>query len=97
MAMDPAHCNAFGNGIVGTTVNTMAPVTIQARDGAGNPILVGGDIFLVKVNGVIYHNTDNGDGTYSAPYFVLTPGNYIVDISSAGTQINNSPFTVTFT
>lgn len=94
--MDPAHSTAFGSGISGNTLATMSGITIQARDVNGNPILVGGDIFLVKVNGIPYFNLDNGDGSYSSQYFTVTAGDYLVDISSSGIQIASSPFTVPF-
>lgn len=98
MAIDVAHCTAAGLGIVGTTTHTVAPALIQARDAVGNPVLVGGQVWDVTVNGVPINWVDNADGTYTVPgYIAYFAGDYVVSITGGGVPISLSPFTVTFT
>jgi len=98
MAIDIAHCTAAGLGVSGTTTFTRAEVDIQARDNLGNPVLVGGQVWDISVNGVVLGYTDNGDGTYTVPgYITSKAGNYTLSITAGAVNIINSPFTVPFT
>jgi len=92
-----------------STAGFYTTFTIQARDGASNPRLVGGDLFTVNLTGVAGSPAagttiaavvrDNLDGTYNVSYTPYVAGTYTLNIYqwmvSAQVQACSSPWTVT--
>jgi hypothetical protein len=73
--------------------------TLQSRDIHLNTRAAGGDVFTLRlrkagvsdVDGTV---VDNGDGTYSASYTVLSSGRWELAVESAGVGIYGSPWYV---
>ena len=80
------------NGVAGA----QTAISVQARDGAGNPRTEGGDAVAVSVSGSNTATpavTDNGNGTYSASYTPQVAGVDLVAITLNGSPISGSPYT----
>ncbi|HSR91626.1 MAG TPA: invasin domain 3-containing protein, partial [Gemmatimonadales bacterium] len=80
------------------TILVQTVITIQARDQFGNALTSGGSDVEVTVTGANSASatvTDNGNGTYSASYLPVLPGDDTITITLDGGQISGSPFTST--
>ena len=68
-----AECTATGDGLQQATPREEARFTIIARDAAGQPRRVGGELFKVLFRGAsspAVQQRDVGDGTYACSYLV---------------------------
>jgi filamin len=72
--------------------------TIEAINGAGRRVPVGGHTFPVKIKGpsgtVPSQTRDNGDGTYGVTYTPMDEGNHTIEVLYDGKHIQKSPFQV---
>ncbi|MDJ0767111.1 MAG: filamin/ABP280 repeat domain-containing protein, partial [Myxococcota bacterium] len=91
-SVSPAMTTAtVPNGLAGNPTD----IVVQARDGSGNAIAVGGETVTVTVagaNSVSPGVSDAGDGTYTASYTPTNAGTDNVTITMNGTEIGGSPF-----
>jgi adhesin/invasin len=77
------------------TTGVATAITIQGRDGEGNPVTIGGGTVVITVtgaNGASPAVTDNGNGTYSASYTPAVAGEDTIAIMINGVGITGSPF-----
>jgi len=73
------------------TTDETITVFIQAVDANGNPLLAGGDSFvLTSTEGTISATTDNEDGTYGALLSKSTTGSVIVGATLENVAINDA-------
>jgi filamin len=105
-AISPAHIKAFGSGLEEGNTAEPSQFTVQAYNGKGEPIKVGGHRLGVEVldptgKPLLTKFVDNGDGTYSGEYQPNDIGDHKVTITlaqalkdAAPDNIANSPFTV---
>jgi adhesin/invasin len=80
------------NGVAGA----LTEISVQARDGSGNPRTAGGDAVAVSVSGsnsATPEVSDNGDGTYRSGYTPQVAGVDQVAITLNGSPISGSPYT----
>ena len=80
------------------TAGAATSITVQAKDGDGNNMTVGGATVVVNVTGANTATpsvTDEGDGTYTCSYTPTTPGADSVAITLDGTAISGSPYAST--
>jgi hypothetical protein len=78
------------------TAGTETPITITVRDASDNPVIGAASDLVVSITGANTDTpavTDNGDGTYSAPYTPTIAGSDNVAIALGGEAIAGSPFT----
>ena len=88
----PSLCTAT---VPGGVAGLPTPITVQARDGAGNLRTTGGDTLQLTVSGANTGTptaTDNGDGTYSATYTPSVTGLDQLTIQLNGAGIAGSPY-----
>ena len=96
-AISGAHCRVTGPGIKVAAPGRPAEFRIEAYDGSGRPLGVGGDSFFVSVNGpsiVRARITDHEDGTYTCKWTAPQSGVYKLLVSCFGEPLDGSPFTV---
>ena len=84
-------CRASGTGLA--TTNSTSSFTITAKDRFNNTLRVGGDRFVVRLEGpgivsairnILRANVqDHGDGTYTVSYFAPRSGTYSIDVKFA--------------
>lgn len=92
-------CRAFGPGLEpGNEAGMETNFTVEAINGAGRRVPIGGHQFPVKIQGptgpVPSHTVDNGDGTYSVAYTPKEEGNHTIEVTFNGKPIAKSPFNV---
>jgi hypothetical protein len=104
--IDPSKVKAFGSGLEEGNTAEPSLFTVQAFNGKGEPLKVGGHRLGVEVldptgKPLLVKFIDNGDGTYSGEYQPNDIGDHKVTItlsqavsSAAPDNIANSPFTV---
>lgn len=96
----PGQCLAYGKGLEpGNEAGQPTEFTIEARNGAGRRVPIGGHQFPVVIkapNGstVEAKTVDNGDGTYHVSYTPVMEGQHNVAITFNGTPIGKSPYPV---
>lgn len=85
---DPTRCKAYGPGLERAVVGEPADFTIETQ-GAGE----GGLSLAIEGPSEAKLNcTDHGDGTCSASYVPVEPGEYTIHIKFADEHIPGSPF-----
>jgi len=99
MVADPIQCVAYGPGLDGGEQYKEGVFTIEARNKNGQPIPFGGHPFTAKVKGPFGEDipikvVDNGDGTSTASYVPVAPGDHVIEVSLNGHPIKDAPFTV---
>jgi len=99
MVPDPIQCIARGPGLEGGEQYKPGLFTIETRNKLGQPIKRGGHPFTSAVKGPFGDDVpiklkDNNDGTYSAEYIPIFPGDHIVDVKLADKNIKDAPFRV---
>jgi len=92
-------CTAAGAGLARITKNSQASFVITARDKFSQPILEGGEAFVVGVEfpngeGAAGIVKDLNNGTYSVTYSTKFEGLHKVSITLNGEHIEGSPFNV---
>lgn len=99
MVPDPVQCVAYGPGLEGGEQYKDGVFTIEARNKLGQKIPFGGHPFTAKVKGPFGEDVpvtvvDNGDGTATATYTPVAPGDHVVEVKLHDTNIKDSPFNV---
>lgn len=92
-----AECTATGDGLQQATPREEARFTIIARDAAGQPRRVGGELFKLLFRGAsspTVEQRDMGDGTYECSYLLVSSGKYELTVLLGGERIQGSPFKV---
>jgi filamin len=93
-------CRAYGRGLEpGNEAGNETDFTIEAINGAGRRVPVGGHTFVTKITDprgrqVASSTRDNKDGTYFVTYTPEEEGNHVVEVTYQGKQIQKSPFHV---
>jgi len=96
----PGQCLAYGKGLEpGNEAGNETEFTIEARNGAGRRVPIGGHQFPVEIrapNGtqVPSKTVDNNDGTYTVRYQPTMEGQHNVGITFQGQHIGKSPYPV---
>lgn len=95
-AIDPTQSTAVvpASGSVGNATT----ISIQARDGNGNALTLGGANVVVTISGANSTSplvVDEADGTYTASYSPAATGTDNVTITVNASHIDGSPFTTT--
>jgi len=85
-AIDPAHVKAFGPGLEEANTAEPAIFTIQAVNGKGENLTVGGHPFVIQIldpqsKEVVAKVTDNHDGTFTVEYQPDEIGNHTVAVA----------------
>eukprot|EP00026_Physarum_polycephalum_P003165 Phypoly_transcript_03175.p1 GENE.Phypoly_transcript_03175~~Phypoly_transcript_03175.p1 ORF type:complete len:843 (+),score=112.98 Phypoly_transcript_03175:152-2530(+) len=105
MQIDIRHTAIDKNLLRGKRVNDQITIMIQAKDKAGNNILIGGGSFVAYITGPAGNTKlriiDNEDGTYTSTFKAKTSGNYILSVKfcdeddeqSSLRHLHGSPFT----
>eukprot|EP01128_Nolandella_sp_AFSM9_P002054 TRINITY_DN12448_c0_g1_i1.p1 TRINITY_DN12448_c0_g1~~TRINITY_DN12448_c0_g1_i1.p1 ORF type:complete len:752 (+),score=247.06 TRINITY_DN12448_c0_g1_i1:37-2256(+) len=94
------QCIAYGPGLEdGNEAGIETNFTIEARNGAGRKVPIGGHSFPVDIvapdgSSVPSQTVDNGDGTYAVTYTASQPGKHNVGITFNGDHIGKSPYPV---
>jgi len=91
----PHTCKVAGAGVTGGFTGELMLFKIFSCDEFGNPLVIGGDIYDVKVAGPTTPNvlaTDNGDGTYQVKYLPNKSGSYLIYITLHSISVPGSPF-----
>jgi len=96
---DPTKCKCYGPGLEGGEAHEPARFTIEARNCLGDKITSGGHPFHVAVKDPHGENVpakcvDNRDGTYSCEYNPLEPGDYVVNVTLQGANVDKAPYRV---
>jgi len=99
MEPDAPQCIAYGPGLERAEQFLPAVFTIESRNKLGKKLPTGGHPFNVAVKGPFGEDVpatveDNGDGTYTATYHPVVPGEHVVDIKLDKDHIKDSPVTV---
>jgi len=99
MIADPLQCVAYGPGLEGGEQYKPGVFTVEARNKLGQPIKRGGFPINAKVKGPFGEDipidvVDNGDGTFTATYVPVYPGDHIVDVKLGDKPIKDAPFKV---
>ncbi|KYQ96878.1 gelation factor [Tieghemostelium lacteum] len=97
-AADPNLSYAEGPGLEGGRENEQAQFKIHAVDPDGNHRTDGGDGFVVTIDGpstVDPTLIDNGDGTYDVDFTATEPGDYTINLTLDGDNVNGFPKVVT--
>jgi len=96
----PAKCIAYGPGLEpGNEAGIPTRFTIEARNGNGIKVPIGGHKFPVTITGpsgkpIQSQTVDNGDGTYDVTYCPVEDGNHVVEIKHNDQHIAKSPINV---
>jgi len=99
MIPDPIHCVAYGPGLEKGEQYKEAEFTIESRNKLGQRIPQGGHAYKVKCTSpfgdeIPVDILDNGDGSYSARYLPIVPGDHIIEVELFDQLIKDAPFTV---
>ena len=78
---------------------TMATITLQAKDAAGNNLTSGGLTVAFSLTGVgtIGSVTDNGNGTYSVTFTATTVGTAMISATIGGSPVTSTIPSITVT
>eukprot|EP01127_Copromyxa_protea_P010407 TRINITY_DN2534_c0_g1_i1.p1 TRINITY_DN2534_c0_g1~~TRINITY_DN2534_c0_g1_i1.p1 ORF type:complete len:415 (-),score=146.57 TRINITY_DN2534_c0_g1_i1:24-1268(-) len=99
MVADPTQCVAYGPGLENGEQYKEGVFTIEARNKLGQKIPFGGHPFTAKIKGPFGEDVpvsivDNGDGTATATYTPVAPGDHVVEVKLNDIPIKDAPFTV---
>jgi len=99
MVPDPIQCIAYGPGLEKGEQYKESEFTIESRNKLGQRVPVGGHSYKAKCTSpfgdeIPVDLVDNGDGSYSARYLPIVPGDHIVEVELFDQPIKDAPFTV---